>query len=159
VIVKDKNTILKHGRIQPMKKTAVAVKSAMTLENVIRVNLRRYRKMLGYTHKQMADFVGLKRSSYTKKETGETAILIRDIEVLSKKLNLTVSELMKGYNNLGIASNSGGLNAAAQEKYPPLKNVVDQANVAAESNLQADNSFLLQTLEHAKNKIEEEQKG
>lgn len=128
-------------------------KTANNLENCIRRNLKMHRKSMGLTQAQMADFVGLKRSSYTKKEIGDTAILIRDVEILSDSLDISVVELMKGYPGLTSTTQIDGLSAAAKQRFGIIRNIIEQANVAAESGEKVDYDFLIKTIDHARVKL------
>ena len=72
-------------------------------------NLFKLRKSMGLTQQQVADAVGIKRSTYAYYERGTTPTL-EVIEKLAKVFNVTASYLMfpeEQMNNEGYGLNSG----------------------------------------------------
>lgn len=58
------------------------------------VFLRRVRDVVGYTQQNVADALGLDRSTYSYYETGKTEPNIRGLKILAKLYNLTIDDLV-----------------------------------------------------------------
>ena len=58
------------------------------------VFLRRVRDMLGLTQQNVADVLGLDRSTYSYYETGKTEPNIRGLKTLARMYNLTIDDLV-----------------------------------------------------------------
>lgn len=58
------------------------------------VFLRRVRDVLGLTQQNVADVLGLDRSTYSYYETGKTEPNIRGLKTLAKLYNLTIDDLV-----------------------------------------------------------------
>lgn len=59
-------------------------------------NLLKFRKKCGFTQQQLADMLGLNRTTYTKYETGVSEPSIETIKKLSVLLDVDVNSLLLG---------------------------------------------------------------
>lgn len=59
-------------------------------------NLKTYRRLEGYTQKQMAEVLGISEASYNRKENNKIDISIKDINIiLDKFYNITYDDLFR----------------------------------------------------------------
>ena len=58
-------------------------------------NLRMYRLMNGFTQNEVADYIGVERSTYTYYETGKTLPNIFTVILLSELYGVTIEDLVR----------------------------------------------------------------
>lgn len=58
-------------------------------------NLRTYRLMNGFTQNEVADYIGVERSTYTYYETGKTLPDIFTVILLSELYGVRIEEMVK----------------------------------------------------------------
>jgi DNA-binding XRE family transcriptional regulator len=59
-------------------------------------NLKTYRKLEGYTQKQMAEALGISEASYNRKENNKIDISIKEINIILEKFdNITYDDLFR----------------------------------------------------------------
>ena len=118
------------------------------LEEVVRDNLMRIRRNTGMTQGKFADIIGLKRTSYTKKELGRMAILLKDLDALLENMDISLVDIFKGYPRMVVPGESG-LSEQAVKKFPFLQKIVELAEeIAAENGDEADYRFMREHLIH-----------
>lgn len=65
-------------------------------------NLKKYRNQSGYTQQQIADLLGIDRSTYSYYETGKSLPDIKNISKLLKILDVSYNELLESNENLDL---------------------------------------------------------
>lgn len=58
-------------------------------------NVKHYRKIKKYTQEEMAKFLHVERSTYTKKEKGNIGFTVEEIFLLEKILEVSIYDLFK----------------------------------------------------------------
>lgn len=55
--------------------------------------LKSKRVLKGITQKELANFIGISEKSYNQKECGKSTLKIRELELISLKLELSIDEI------------------------------------------------------------------
>jgi len=126
----------------------------------VRKNLYRLRKVLKLKQEDFANALGLKRTGYTKKETGITPITLDDLDaILNGFPNISLEDLLLGCLTFGHLQDNAGLRLSVEtrKRFPFLEQIVLAANQAVDSvDEKEDLRFMRQCLEYAIRKVPEE---
>lgn len=57
------------------------------------MKVKEYRKKKGYTQKELAEKLGIKQNSYSDKENGKRGFNVKELLLLEKILDASISEL------------------------------------------------------------------
>lgn len=120
----------------------------------VRKNLYRLRKVLKLKQEDFANALGLKRTGYTKKETGITPITLDDLDaILTEFPNISLEDLFVGCLALGHLQDNSGLRLKVEtrKRFPFLDQIILAANSVDSTE---DLGFLGQCLQYAIKKIE-----
>jgi len=129
------------------------------LNDVVRQNLKRLRESTGKGGKNQdiwGDALGIGRSGYSKKESGDVGITLSDIDAILDHFDwITISQLFAGHPAATIDRGRGTLGKDAQTMFPYLLEIVMVANSIAEDadSDDSDLRYLMHGLERATSKI------
>ncbi len=87
-------------------------------------NLRYARKQCGYTQQQVAEFLGINRSSYTYYEVGHNAVPVELLPGLSKLFGVSVDWLL--HDDLKLCSNDDVLLSWEESRLPGLAKLTNE---------------------------------
>lgn len=119
----------------------------------IRKNLQRLRKLLKIKQEDIADVLGIKRSGYTKKETGITPITLDDLDKILDSFDpILLEDLLLGYP-IATQPSGYGLSDETRKRFPFLEQIMLVANQVVDSEDKEDIVFLRQCLMYALKKI------
>lgn len=115
------------------------------LEQVVMSNLRRIRTAQGKTQKEFSQFCGFKdHSAYTKKETGQSVIDLRDMNDLLEHTGASLLDLFLGHPKLTYPNEA--LSKKAVSRWPFMKTFIEQVNRTAEQMDEVNLDFLIANL-------------
>lgn len=139
------------------------MKSKMTLTMCVRKNLQRIRKLIKMNHTEFADMLGLERTAYGKRETGDTPLTLPDMELIMNKLEgFVLQDLFLGYPGFDYFKPTIDLDEEARVRFPWLDQVILAANQITDpedTEKEEDIEFLQQCLRFALVKLERKRLG
>lgn len=91
---------------------------------MLKDNIRHARMSCGYTQQQIADYLGIKRSSYTYYETGHTPVPIELLPMLSVAFGVSTEWLMTA--KINFASGDEALPSVADSRLPGLAKLTEE---------------------------------
>ena len=58
------------------------------------MKIKEYRIIRGYTHRELAEVLGIKQNTYSDKERGKTNFTIDEIKIIKELFNTTYDDLL-----------------------------------------------------------------
>jgi transcriptional regulator with XRE-family HTH domain len=118
----------------------------------------RIRKLRDARQDEFARVIGVQRSAYTRKETGDSIITLDDLEALSKHYKINLAEFFKGYEGFYFDGNTElnikALSKLALENFPFLEQVITIANtVSSGKSTEEEKALLKAALRYAASKL------
>ena len=80
------------------------------MSNIISCNIRNLRKKTGYTQKQVADLLGLDRSTYSYYELGKIKPDVATIMKLANIFGVHYTEILESESSVGFSDSFSGKN-------------------------------------------------
>ncbi len=128
-------SVLKIDRLLFLKKNAIIIPSNFVarqkggiflfgVKTVLHENIRYARKQCGFTQQQVADYLGIKRSSYTYYETGHTQVPVDYLAPLSRLFGVSIDWLLT--HRFSLESDDDLLPGVADRSLPGLARLTNE---------------------------------